>query len=121
MFYVNIKQPDNQGSTVEIAIDHLGVSCSVKGDVFTFKGNGKTASFIILGNAQIIVNRTEEGEVISTFTENGGLQVKCDDNIKLACNDKTTSISILENSQVIAGQSKGSDIISIFPEIGDCR
>ena len=48
----------------------------MEGDIITFKENGKTASFTILENAQIITNRTEEGEVVSTFAENGGLQVK---------------------------------------------
>ena len=77
IFYVNIEQPDNQGSTIETVIeDPQGVSCSVEGDIITFKGDGKTASFTILENAQIITNRTEECEVVSTFAGNGGLQVK---------------------------------------------
>ena len=56
--------------------DPQGVSHSVEGDIFTFNGNGKTASFTMLDNAQIITNRTEEAEVITTFAENGGLQIK---------------------------------------------
>jgi len=77
VFYVNIEKPDNKGSTVETVIeDPKGVSYSVYGDIITFIGNGKTASFTILENAQIITNRAENGEVISTFAENGGLQIK---------------------------------------------
>ena len=77
VFYVNIEEPDNKGSTVETVIeDPQGVSCLVEGDIITFKGNDKTASFVILENTQIIANRTEEGEIVSTFAENGGLQIK---------------------------------------------
>ena len=77
VFYVNIEQPDNKGSTIETTIEDLqGVLHSVEGDTITFKGNGKTASFTILENAQIITSRTEESEIIVTFAENGGLQVK---------------------------------------------
>ena len=77
VFYVNIEQPDNEGSTVETVIeDPQGVLHSVEGDIITFKGNGKTASFTMLENAQIITSRTAEGEIITTFAENGGLQVK---------------------------------------------
>ena len=77
IFYVNIEEPNNKGSTKETVIeDPRGVSSSVEGNTITFKGNGKTASFTILENAQIIANRTGECEVISTFAENGGLQVK---------------------------------------------
>ena len=74
---MTIEEPDNKGSTKETVIeDPHGVSHSVEGDIFTFKGNVKTASFIILENAQIIANRTEEGEIVTTFAENGGLQIK---------------------------------------------
>ena len=76
-FYVNIEQPDNRGSTVETVIeDRQGITCSLEGDIITFSGNGKSASFIILENAQIIANQTATGVVISTFAENGGLQIK---------------------------------------------
>jgi hypothetical protein len=75
--YVNIEEPDGKGSTTETAIeDPQGVSFSVEGIIITFKGSGKTASFTILENTQIIANQTEEGEVISTFAGNGGLQIK---------------------------------------------
>jgi hypothetical protein len=77
IFYVNIEEPDNQGSTIETVIeDPQGVSHSVDGDIITFNGNGKSASFSILENAQIITNRTENEDVIVTFAENGGLQIK---------------------------------------------
>jgi hypothetical protein len=77
VFYVNIEQPDNHGSTTEITIeDSQGISFSVEGDIITFSGDGKIASFTMLENAQIIANRTDEELIISTFAENGGLQVK---------------------------------------------
>ena len=77
IFYVNIEEPDNQGSTIETVIeDPQGVSYSVEGNIITFRGKDKTAFFVILENAQIIFNKTEEGEIVSTFAENGGLQIK---------------------------------------------
>jgi len=77
IFYVNIEEPDGDGSTVETVIeDPKGVSCSVEDKIITFNGSGKTASFLILENAHIIANRTEECDVISTFAGNGGLQIK---------------------------------------------
>ena len=78
IFYVNIEQPNSHGSTVETVIeDPHGVSSSVEENTITFKGNGKTASFAILENAQIFNVKTDYEEVISTFAENGGLQIKC--------------------------------------------
>ena len=77
IFYVNIEEPDNKGSTNETAIeDSQGVSHSVDGNTITFSGNGKTASFVLLENAQIITNRADDTDVIVTFAENGGLQIK---------------------------------------------
>jgi hypothetical protein len=77
IFYVNIEEPDGEGSTVETVIeDPNGVSCFVEGKIITFNGGGKTASFMVLENAQIIANRTGECDVISTFAGNGGLQIK---------------------------------------------
>jgi hypothetical protein len=77
VFYVSIEEPDGKGSTVETVIeDPHGVSCSVEDKTITFKGSGKTASFLVLENAHIIANRTEECDVISTFAGNGGLQIK---------------------------------------------
>ena len=97
VFYVNIEQPDNQGSTIETVIEDLkGVTCSVEGDIITFSGNGKIDFFTILENAQIITNRTEEGEVVSTFAENGGLQVKSKEN------DSIRAARITGNSNIKA-------------------
>jgi len=77
VIYVNIERPDNKGSTTETTIeDSQGISSSVVEDIITFKGDGKTASFTMLENAQIITNRTAEGLIISTFAENGGLQIR---------------------------------------------
>ena len=77
IFYVNIEEPDGKDSTTETTIeDPLGVSHSIEGNIITFQGNGKTASFLILENAQIIANRTEKEEIIVTFAINGGLQIK---------------------------------------------
>ena len=77
IFYVTIEEPDDKGSTAETVIEDLqGISCSVKGDIITFKGDGRTASFAILENAQIINKETGEGGIISTFAGNGGLQIK---------------------------------------------
>jgi hypothetical protein len=77
IFYVNIEEPDGKGSTVETVIeDPQGISFLVEGDHIIFNGSSRTASFIMLENAQIIAKHTEEGEVISTFAGNGGLQIK---------------------------------------------
>lgn len=77
ILYVNIEQPDNKGSTVETVLENLqNIVYFVEGDTITFRGNGSTASFTILENAQIMVKRTDEGEIITTFAENGGLQIK---------------------------------------------
>ena len=75
--YVNIERPDNKGSTTETTIeDPKGISSSVNDDIITFNGDDKTASFTMLENAQIIANRTDEGLIITTFAENGGLQIR---------------------------------------------
>jgi hypothetical protein len=77
IFYVNIEQPDQQGSTTETVIeDPNGITCTAEGDTIVFKGNGTTASFVILENAQIITNKTADAEVVVTFAENSGLQIK---------------------------------------------
>ena len=77
IFYVNIEEPDNKGSTIETTIeDQKGISYSVEANIIIFTGNGKTVSFTILENTQIIANRTGECEIVSTFAENGGLQIK---------------------------------------------
>ena len=77
IIYVNIERPDNKGSTIETTIeDPQGISSSVEEDTITFRGDGKAASFTMLENAQIITNRTAEGVIITTFAENGGLQIR---------------------------------------------
>ena len=77
VFFVNIEKPNNKGSTVETCIeDSQGITYIMEENIITFRGNGQTATFTILENAQIITNRTTEGEVISTFAYNGGLQIK---------------------------------------------
>ena len=54
IFYVNIEKPDNLGSTEETVIEDLqGISCPVDGDIFTFAGNAKTATFNIHDKTQI--------------------------------------------------------------------
>jgi hypothetical protein len=77
IIYVNIERPDHMGSTTETTIeDPQGIFSSVNEDIITFNGNDKTASFTMLENAQIIANRTDEGLIITTFAENGGLQIR---------------------------------------------
>ena len=77
IIYVNIERPDNNGSTTETTIeDDQGIFSSVEEDTITFRGDGITASFTMLENAQIITNRTAGGVIISTFAENGGLQIR---------------------------------------------
>jgi predicted sugar kinase len=74
---VSIETPDGQGSITETSLESPeGIAASVEEDTFTFKAGDKTASFVILETAQILTNRTEEAEVIVTFAENDGLQIK---------------------------------------------
>jgi plastocyanin len=56
--------------------DPAGIAVSVEGDTVTFKTNDKTASFVMLENAQIMANGADDAHVITTFAENGGLQIK---------------------------------------------
>jgi predicted sugar kinase len=77
VFYVNIEIPDGEDSITEITLeDPEGIAVSAEGDTVTFKANDKSASFVMLENAQILTNRTEEAEVIVTLATNGGLQIK---------------------------------------------
>jgi GTP:adenosylcobinamide-phosphate guanylyltransferase len=77
VFYVNIEIPNSKSSTIETVIEDLnGITCSVEADIITFKGNGKSAYFTILETAQILTHKTEDCEIVSTFAENGGLQIK---------------------------------------------
>jgi hypothetical protein len=75
--YVNIETPDGQDSITETTLESPeGIAVSVEGDTITFRAGDKTASFVMLETAQVLTNRTEDAEVIVTFAENGGLQIK---------------------------------------------
>jgi predicted sugar kinase len=77
VFYVNIEIPDGQDSVTETTLeDPEGIAVSAEGDTVIFTAKGKAASFIMLKDAQILTNRTEEADIIVTFAENGGLQIK---------------------------------------------
>jgi predicted sugar kinase len=77
VFYVNIEIPDGQDSITETTLeDPEGIGVSAEGDTVTFTTNDKTASFVMLENAQILTNRMEKADIIVTFAENGGLQIK---------------------------------------------
>jgi hypothetical protein len=77
VFYVNIEVPDGQDSITETTLeDPEGITVSVERDTITFKTADKYASFIVLETVQILTNRTEEADIIVTFAENGGLQIK---------------------------------------------
>jgi hypothetical protein len=77
VFYVNIETPDGQDSITETTLEAPeGIAVSVEGDALTFTKNDKTASFVMLGNAQILTNKAEDAEIIVTFAENGGMQIK---------------------------------------------
>jgi predicted sugar kinase len=77
VFYVNIETPDGQDSIIATTLESPeGIVVSVEGDTITFKTDDKTASFVMLETAQILTNQTEEAEVIVTFAENGGLQIR---------------------------------------------
>jgi predicted sugar kinase len=77
VFYVNIEIPDDQDSITETTLeDPEGIAVSAEGDTLTFTSNDKTASFVILETAQILTNKTGDAEIIVTFAENGGLQIK---------------------------------------------
>jgi hypothetical protein len=78
VFYVNIETPDGQDSITETTLESPeGIAVSVEGDTLTFKTGNKTASFVMLEASKIMTNLTEDAEVIVTFAENGGLQIKC--------------------------------------------
>jgi hypothetical protein len=78
IFSVNIETPNSQESIDEITLERQeGISCRVEGSRIIFTAGETTAAFELLETAQILTNRTEEAEVIVTFAQNGGLQVKC--------------------------------------------
>jgi hypothetical protein len=77
IFYVNIERPDNRGSTEETTLEAPeGIAVTAEGDTLTFKVNDKIASFVMLENAPISTNRIADTDVLVTFAENGGLQIK---------------------------------------------
>jgi hypothetical protein len=77
VFYVNIETPDGQDSITETTLESPeGIAVSAEGDTITFKTNDTSASFVMLETAQILTNRTEEADIIVTFAQNGGLQIK---------------------------------------------
>jgi hypothetical protein len=74
---ITIETPDNRGSLKETTLQNPeGIAVSAEGDTITFKTEGKTASFVLLENAQVLTNRTDEGFIVVSFAENGGLQIK---------------------------------------------
>jgi hypothetical protein len=77
IFSVNIETPNDQESIDEVTIERQqGIAFRVEGSRIIFTAGETTAVFEILEAAQILTNRTEEAEVIVTFAENGGLQIK---------------------------------------------
>jgi hypothetical protein len=80
VYRVTIETPDNRGSIKETTLQNLeGITVSAEGDTITFKTADKTASFVLLENAQVLTNRTDEAFIVVTFAENGGLQIKSRD------------------------------------------
>jgi hypothetical protein len=77
VFYVNIETPDGQDSITETTLEGPeGIAISVEGDTLIFTADGKSATFVMLETTQILTNRTEETDIIVTFAQNGGLQIK---------------------------------------------
>jgi hypothetical protein len=78
VYRVTIETPDNRGSIKETTLQNPeGIAVSAEGTTITFKTEEKTASFVLLENAQVLTNRTDEGFIVVTFAENGGLQAVC--------------------------------------------
>jgi hypothetical protein len=78
VYRVTIETPDNRESIKETTLQNPeGIAVSAEGDTITFKTADKTASFVLLENAQVLTNRTDEAFVVVTFAENGGLQIMC--------------------------------------------
>jgi hypothetical protein len=65
VFYVNIEIPDGQDSITETTLESPeGIAVSAEVDTIIFKAGDKTAFFVMLENAQILTNRTEEAGII---------------------------------------------------------
>jgi hypothetical protein len=76
VYRVTIESP-SQGTLNETTIeDPAGIVVLAEGDTVTFKTDDKTASFVMLEAAQILTGDTGDTQVITTFAENGGLQIK---------------------------------------------
>jgi hypothetical protein len=74
---VKIETPNDRDSIDEITLEkEQGISYRVEGNRIVFTAGETTAVFEVLETAQILTNRMEETEVIVTFAENGGLQIK---------------------------------------------
>jgi predicted sugar kinase len=76
VYRVTIESPNRRTLKETVIEDPEGIAVSAEGTTVTFRTKDKTASFVMLENAQILTNRTEEAEIIVTFAENGGLQIK---------------------------------------------
>jgi hypothetical protein len=77
IFYVKIETPNSRESIDEITLEReQGISCRVEGSRIVFTAGETTAAFELLETAQILTNRTEQADIIVTFAENGGLQIK---------------------------------------------
>jgi hypothetical protein len=77
IFYVKIETPNDRESIDEVMLERQqGIGYRVEGSRIIFTAGETTAAFEVLETAQILTNRTEEAEVIVTFAENGGLQIK---------------------------------------------
>jgi hypothetical protein len=78
IFSVSIETPNGQGSIDETTLERQqGIAWRIEGSRIVFTAGETTAAFELLETAQILTNRTEEGEIIVTLAQNGGLQIKC--------------------------------------------
>jgi hypothetical protein len=78
IFSVSIETPNDQESIDVITLERQrGISCRIGGSRIVFTAGETTAAFELLETAQILTNRTGEGETIITLARNGGLQIKC--------------------------------------------
>jgi hypothetical protein len=77
---VNIETPNGEESIDEVTLERQqGISYRVEGSRVIFSAGETTAVFELLETAQILIDRTEEAEVIVTLATNSGLQIKSRD------------------------------------------
>jgi hypothetical protein len=76
VYRVTIESPDKGTLKETVMEDPAGIAVSAEGDAVTFKAKGKTASFVMLEAAQIVVTEADGAHVVTTFAVNGGLQIK---------------------------------------------